>query len=676
VDRFWRPKGKEGPTYNLEPDWNRFTTQNTYNERGALLEVSDGDAHTWWEASAADYDEQGRLIEYQYGNGLTTTNHFNSLTGRMEGSGIIDGILGLAEYGFQYDRLGNLTQRSLSRSQSTLSETCTYDALNRLTRVDDASSFVAVVYDVLGNITSRSDVGSYLYNGPRPHAVSKAGDCDYFYDSNGNIIRRDRNNVYEFTANWNSFNKPTSIFSGTEGSEFQYSVDGRRTQQLIFEGTNVVKKVYATPAYEMKEILLNPAETNRANWQWEMDYVRIYVDTPAGKIGIYQQEGSTNGVGTVTRSYMHKNHLGSVVAVSDDSANITHYSFDAWGNRRDASDWSALSTFDHSSLATDRGFTGHEQLDHLDLVHMNGRIYDPVIGRMISPDPLIQAPENLQSFNRYSYVFNNPLTHTDPSGFKTKSKAAASEAATASTQLAENVSSTEISSQDNVGGSTTESSKQVDDYYSDGSGSTQVDSTNRATQNSTTPGDENIGSTANSADRNGYGDRSATDSQHTAEDNTIPTNPTLAAIAGDTATENPGFVNGAVTPSAQDNQGEETTDEDEIDWLWLSMEGTPSGDDIPIWMPTVPSGPEEDTSPPNPYEPYLPILGVPGDLALGLGVNAGPSIPGIPFSSVIKVGIQAFKTQKEQNQIEMPFGPLDAGGQIDRGNWIDSYSPY
>ncbi len=307
VDRFWRPKGKEDPTYNLEPDWNRFTTKHTYNDVGALLEVSDGDEHTWWEADASHYDEQGRLVEFQYGNGLVTTNHFNSLTGRMEGTGILDGILGMAEYGFQYDRLGNLTQRSLDRS-ATLSESCTYDSLNRLlsSAISGTTNYtVSTTYDALGNIKTKTGIsGTYLYNGARPHAVTKAGDCDYYYDSNGNVVRRDRNSVYEFTAVWNSFNKPTSIFSGMDGSEFQYSVDGRRTQQLIFEGTNVVKKVYATPAYEMRETLINPAETNRANWQWEMDFVRIYVDTPAGKIGIYQQEGNTNGVGTVTRSYM------------------------------------------------------------------------------------------------------------------------------------------------------------------------------------------------------------------------------------------------------------------------------------------------------------------------------------------------------------------------------------
>jgi len=51
------------------------------------------------------------------------------------------------------------------------------------------------------------------------------------------------------------------------------------------------------------------------------------------------------------------------------------------------------------------------------LIHMNGRVYDPTLGRFLSPDPFIQAPEFSQSLNRYSYVLNNPLSLTDPSGF-------------------------------------------------------------------------------------------------------------------------------------------------------------------------------------------------------------------------------------------------------------------
>ncbi|MDH3909681.1 MAG: hypothetical protein OEU09_00195 [Rhodospirillales bacterium] len=68
-------------------------------------------------------------------------------------------------------------------------------------------------------------------------------------------------------------------------------------------------------------------------------------------------------------------------------------------------------------LETWRGFTGHEHLDKLGLIHMNGRVYDPVLGRFLSADPTVQFPKTTQGFNRYSYVLNNPLSFTDPSGF-------------------------------------------------------------------------------------------------------------------------------------------------------------------------------------------------------------------------------------------------------------------
>ena len=68
------------------------------------------------------------------------------------------------------------------------------------------------------------------------------------------------------------------------------------------------------------------------------------------------------------------------------------------------------------------GFTGHEHLSELGIIHMNGRLYDPVLGRFLQADPIIQAPHNAQSHNRYSYVLNNPLSFTDPSGFSSWTK--------------------------------------------------------------------------------------------------------------------------------------------------------------------------------------------------------------------------------------------------------------
>ncbi|WP_449302576.1 RHS repeat domain-containing protein [Pseudoxanthomonas mexicana] len=69
-----------------------------------------------------------------------------------------------------------------------------------------------------------------------------------------------------------------------------------------------------------------------------------------------------------------------------------------------------------ASTLTPRGFTGHEMVDGMQVIHMNGRIYDPQLGRFLQPDPVIQEPTNAQSWNAYTYVFNNPLAYTDPGG--------------------------------------------------------------------------------------------------------------------------------------------------------------------------------------------------------------------------------------------------------------------
>lgn len=95
-------------------------------------------------------------------------------------------------------------------------------------------------------------------------------------------------------------------------------------------------------------------------------------------------------------------------------------SFDAWGQRRSALNWSgltlpALYSFNHSR--TTRGYTGHEMLDEVGLINMNGRVYDPRLGRFMQADPFVQAASDTQMHNRYSYVRNNPLNATDPSGY-------------------------------------------------------------------------------------------------------------------------------------------------------------------------------------------------------------------------------------------------------------------
>ena len=88
------------------------------------------------------------------------------------------------------------------------------------------------------------------------------------------------------------------------------------------------------------------------------------------------------------------------------SGRVFDATYDAWGRQ----------TVTLNTIGLHRGYTGHEMMGEFGLINMNGRVYDPTLGRFLSPDNYVQAPDNSQSFNRYSYCLNNPLKYTDPSG--------------------------------------------------------------------------------------------------------------------------------------------------------------------------------------------------------------------------------------------------------------------
>ena len=120
--------------------------------------------------------------------------------------------------------------------------------------------------------------------------------------------------------------------------------------------------------------------------------------------------------------YIHKDHLGSVEGVTGGAGARTRtLAYDPYGGRRKA-DWTAaLTSAEISALAGSsdprtRGHTGHEHLDRTGFIHRGGRVYDPTLGRFLSPDPLVGNRGSAQSWNGYSYVSNSPMSFVDPSG--------------------------------------------------------------------------------------------------------------------------------------------------------------------------------------------------------------------------------------------------------------------
>lgn len=127
----------------------------------------------------------------------------------------------------------------------------------------------------------------------------------------------------------------------------------------------------------------------------------------------------------IDRQYFLTDAQGSTFAVLTDwgvpvNASAA-MSFDPFGARRDgesgqAAPWTPSLEADLDA-STHHGYTGHEQVDSVGVIHMNGRIYDPKLGRFLQADPYVQDATNSQSLNRYSYVLNNPMAFTDPSGY-------------------------------------------------------------------------------------------------------------------------------------------------------------------------------------------------------------------------------------------------------------------
>ena len=143
-----------------------------------------------------------------------------------------------------------------------------------------------------------------------------------------------------------------------------------------------------------------------------------YIAGASGPVAIYTRKSN----GTNELHYLTQDHLGSVDCVTTPSGAVeVRLSFGAFGQRRNEADWSGNPTSGDWTEITDttrRGFTVHEMLDNLNLAHMNGRVYDQLDRQFISADPFVQAPGFTQSLNRYAYVFNNPLSYTDPSGYE------------------------------------------------------------------------------------------------------------------------------------------------------------------------------------------------------------------------------------------------------------------
>lgn len=406
-----------------------------YNERGHAAGVSvagSGLNTTVWQAITQD--AEGLDTQEFLSGGLIQHTGYSSFTGRL--SSVITGTptrLGAPNPTHQndvylYDAIGNLRYRAqLTDLGSLLQEDFTYDALNRLEDATINGVVSSTRYDEIGSLSSKSKVGTYSYpasgaGSVRPHAVTSiAGNVagiqnpTFTYDDNGNLLQG-LNRGYTWTAG----DVPRTIerLSGgvaLERTSFVYGPDQERRLQTVQPMSG------GAPGAATTTIYYAGAQEKQIETAQNVTIVRTQLPMGLGYLEERLPGTSVDLAAAGTSAVrMHlKDHLGSVLGVIDGSGTVLQrMSYDAWGRRRQTNgvddNWGSLGTIANNQ--DNSGYTGHEHLDQLGLVHMNARLYDPILGRHTSADPTVPDPQNGQAFNRYSYVLNNALAFTDPTG--------------------------------------------------------------------------------------------------------------------------------------------------------------------------------------------------------------------------------------------------------------------
>jgi RHS repeat-associated protein len=419
--------------------------QNAYTTRGfvkGLNRIDTGTAQALWTANGTDV--YGNLQMWTLGNNLVSTeDHFVAGQLKHQGTSPIGQTETVEKMDYQYTVMGDLASRSDSITNVT--DTYSHDNLHRLIQwVDQTPAMssaytVQYSYDGTGNLIQRSDRGTYTngvvnsacptgYTTAPKHgltlisrpafngmAASTTAQC---YDANGSLGKVIQDGVTIREHGWTSFRQPSYINWDGSGSsnrlEWLYGTGFQRVQETKLSGT------VGNWTIQSKTIQLHPDHQNGLFFEQTIPTSgtienRHYLMTPVGTIGMIVTNGDTTSSTSTQNAqirYWHQDHLGSINALSNDSGTVLErFRYDPFGQQLDST--ANLTT---TSRYTNRGFTGHQELADVGLIHMNARLFDPMTGRFLSPDSQVVEPRNLQAFNRFSYCLNNVLGCTDPTG--------------------------------------------------------------------------------------------------------------------------------------------------------------------------------------------------------------------------------------------------------------------
>jgi RHS repeat-associated protein len=372
-----------------------FTVLKTYDSAGRVLSITYGEPTL--KVISYAYDVAGNLLyvrDNDSGSNLAEFSGFTAL-GQQQTT--------------DYPKAGNVSYKTtrtfdsitarltslMTQKMSNGSPTDTYQSLtyqydpngNPTNIIDQVTGPMFAgqdyEYDAIGNITSKSDVGTYSYTyGNKPHAVRQAGNISLDYDENGNMRQRvSPEKTLDITYNYD--NQPELIKkNGLNFIGLTYDSNGQRVRKYNYQSGQTA--LYFGQLYELRD-----------------------------GIGIIHVFAGNQRIASIrsgqTQSY-HGNHLGSASIIADQN-----------GERKEFLDYYPFGTYERTDYDTNfpnanYTYTDQEEDQEIGLYNYKARLYDPLLGRFITPDSIVPDPGDPQALNRYSYVLNNPMVYVDPNG--------------------------------------------------------------------------------------------------------------------------------------------------------------------------------------------------------------------------------------------------------------------
>lgn len=390
----------------------KIQIENVYSAwNGELTQVKDKiSGKSLWELK--ETNAHGQVLKAKLGAvDITNTYDFTGfLTNVNHSSAIKPSILQLS---YSFDAIKNELKSRTTGGDFNIVESFDYDDNNRLVNWTNPVTGIKPstnrnVYDIKGRIMENDQVGTMKYENsakiyqPTGMTLNTAGNQNY----NNDLIQ---------SIAYNENNDPVFIDGEKGDVAFQYGLTSMR-QRVTYggnfssDGEGKFTKFYSEDG---------SFEIVKDNTTGKEKHI-LYIGGNPYESNIVYLKNFTESSGSY--KFLHKDYIGSILAISDEAGNkLEQRHFDAWGNFTHLQIGNGAiitdkNIIDNTSLLIERGYTSHEHFAEVGIIHMNGRLYDPLLRRFLNADENIQDPYNTQNYNKYGYVLNNPLMFNDPSG--------------------------------------------------------------------------------------------------------------------------------------------------------------------------------------------------------------------------------------------------------------------